>query len=190
MKTKSSHLPLLLVISLVSILACACNEDGEISGQLITNGDVESGSGHPYGWWKNDGNGMYNVEWTDELSYSPKKSLKISTQVADTSEFAIWGQTIPFNIPNGSAVRLNAKVKGNLSGDGAAIAMRGDNEEGSSEQFVTTQNSVLINGQFDWTEYHVKFDEVEAGTMEIHVFLIYLPNTTGEVYFDDISLTF
>ena len=190
MKTQLSGLSILFSLSIALILAGACSENDGISGQLISNGNVESGSGYPRSWWKNTGQGKYDVDWSDKVSYSPTKSLKISTQVADTSAFALWGQTIAFNIPNGSAVRLSVKVKGNLTGDGVAIAMRGDNEEGSSEQFVTTQTSVPINGQFDWTEYTIKFDKVEAATKEIHVFLIFMSNTTGEVYFDDVSLTF
>ena len=88
---------------------------------------------------------------------------------------------------------LEVKIKSNLIGEGISIVIRGDNTvhpTGTAEQFVTTQGSSPISGTFDWTDYGVKLANVDASTQSLTVYLVYLQNTTGEVYFDDISLTY
>jgi hypothetical protein len=85
------------------------------------------------------------------------------------------------------------KIKSKLEGTGASIAIRGDDTfppSGSAEQFVTTQAITPISGTFAWTEYTIKLDDVETATRSLTVYLMILPNTTGEAYFDDVSLSF
>jgi len=85
------------------------------------------------------------------------------------------------------------KIKSNLTGDGVSVAIRGDNTTqptGTGEQFVTTQGTSTISDTFDWTDYSIKLSNVDASTKSLTVYLNYLPNTTGEVYFDDISLAY
>ena len=171
----------------------SCNKDDVRSGQLLNNSDVETGSTTPNSWYFSTGEGKYNVTWTDTESFSPSKSLKISTQTADHTDFAAWGQTINTNLPTGKSVTLKVKVKGNMTGVGISLVIRGDdtpNPSGNAEQFITTQVSLPISGTFDWTDYSVTLDHVDASTRSLIVYLVYLPDTTGEVYFDDISLTF
>lgn len=189
-----SQIYLLLIVA-ISILN-SCKKDNvqpDQTGQLAINGSVEKGSARPEGWTFDNGQNKYEVVWTNQESFSPTRSLKISTKVADASSFSFWAQTISDSLPTGKSVTLKVKIKSNLTGQGSAIALRGDNAldlSGSAEQFATTAGSISITGVFDWKEYKVKLDKVEATTFSLSVFLLYLPNTTGEVYFDDIELVY
>jgi hypothetical protein len=81
-----------------------------------------------------------------------------------------------------------------LSGPGVSLAIRGDDTtslNGSgAEQFSATEGKISISGTFDWKEYQVKMVNVKADIKSLTVFLIYMPGTQGEVYFDDVSLTY
>lgn len=183
----------LLTFLITPLLLSNCKKDDVQPGQLISNSDVEVGSLTPNGWWFFTGEGKYNVTWTDTESFSPRKSLKISTQTAESTEFAFWAQTINTNLPTGKSVTLKVKVKGNMTGVGISLVIRGDdtsNPSGAAEQIVSTEGTSPISGTFDWTDYSIKLGNVEVSTQSITIYLVYLPNTTGEVYFDDISLTF
>ena len=173
------------------VLFIGCKDDDE-GIQILTNPDVETGDVLPNGWYLSSGQGKYAVIWTDDESYSPSKSLKISTPVSDPADFAFWGQSITENIPLGEDIVLRVKIKADLIGDGVAIAIRTDDTAPSDyqgEQFATTQGNT-ISGTFDWKEYSVKLEEVHKDTKTVTVYLIYLSNTSGEVYFDDIMLTY
>ena len=178
------------------LILSGCKEDDvEPSqlGQLAINGSVEEGTTRPEGWTFDNGQGKYDVTWTDQESFSPSKSLKISTQVKDALSFSFWVTTVSDSLPTGKSVTLKVKIKSNLTGQGSAIALRGDDAfglSGSAEQFVTTSGSINITGTFDWKEYKIKLDKVDPTTFNLSVFLLYLPNTTGEVYFDDIELVY
>jgi hypothetical protein len=57
-------------------------------------------------------------------------------------------------------------------------------------QFASTEGTIKINGTKDWTTYTVELKEkVRSDINNIRVFLFYLPETSGTVYFDDASLT-
>jgi|GEM_PF-950783 hypothetical protein len=200
-------LPLLftcLAFSIILITGCGedeiasgqfnrCTDDELEPGQLISNGNVEAGSTSPCSWWKTDSYGKYNLTSTDQESFSGRKSLNISIQNAHTDAFAYWGQTITTNIPIGMDVTLRAKIKGDLEGEGVSIALRGDDTtspSGPDAQFISTQYKTKITGQFNWKEYSIKLDNVDSSTQSLTVYLIYLPKTTGHVFFDDISLTY
>jgi hypothetical protein len=88
---------------------------------------------------------------------------------------------------------LKVKAKGNLTGQGISIAIRGDDANsvnGYAKQFATTQGTSPISGTFNWTEYSVKLNNVDASLESITIYVIFLNNTFGDVYFDDISLTY
>lgn len=193
---KNKLIPILIGIFVVLLTAFTfqgCKKDEVQPVQLVSGGDVETGSSTPNGWWSYTGQNNYSVIWTDEQSFSPKKSLKISTLIANTSDFAFWAQTISANIPIGKDVTLKVKVKSNLTGDGVSIVIRGDDfvyPEGSAEQFITSQGMFPISGDFDWKEQSITLTKVSSTIKSLTVYLIYSQNTTGEVYFDDISLTY
>jgi len=192
MKTLKRNLGILTLISLSSFLL-SCDDDEAGKNQLIVNGDVEAGATFPNSWWFNTGNNQYETAWTDQESYSAKKSLQISSPATHTSGFAFWAQTITSNLPIGKGVTLSVKIKGDLVGEGVSIAIRGDNTsvpDGSGEQFITTQGSESITGTFDWTDHSITLSSVDATTKSITIYFVFLPNTKGKVYFDDVSLTF
>ena len=86
---------------------------------------------------------------------------------------------------------MRIKTK-NLIGEGAAIAIRCDDDTlgpGEPEQFYTTENKINITGTKDWESYSIEMDEaVETNITSIRIFMMFLPNTSGTVYFDYVSL--
>ena len=131
-----------IVAMLIALTFQSCKKDEIQPVQMILGGDVESGISLPTEWWFNTGQNNYTVTWTEEQSFSPKKSLKMSTQTMNANDFAFWAQTISTNIPVGRDVTPKVKVKANLSGQGISIVIRGDDtviSDGSAEQFKTTQ---------------------------------------------------
>lgn len=161
--------------------------------ELLINGGLEIGSGTPNGWFNNAPCPNTNVSWTEEEAFSPRKSLKISNTTLESDCFSYWGQTLNTDIPTGKSLTLRVRIKAQLEGQGVSIVIRGDdtpNISGFAEQFATTQSVSPISGTFDWTEYSISLSPVEETTQSLTVYLVYLENTTGDVYFDDVSLEF
>jgi hypothetical protein len=111
-----------------------------------------------------------------------------------------WGDAyIQFSIPFylitllDKNITLNVYIKAvGLLGQGVFIAIRGDDAAtptGNAEAFVTTQGHQQINGSFDWKNFIVTMDKVPANIKSLTFYLIYSSNTSGTVYFDDVSLT-
>ncbi len=182
----------LLTIFLSSmILLSSCEKDEDFIAGFLNNGSVEMGTGTPDDWFLSTGNNSYDVVWTDEDSYSGDNSLRISTGTQNSSDFAFWAQSFNSDIPFGESVTLSVWIKGELTGNGVSIAIRGDDTEtiqGSAEQFVSTQGASSITGNFDWTQYSITLDSIDADIKILTVYLIFLTETTGTVYFDDIQL--
>jgi len=172
---------------LMTILTSCEKKDNQ--SELIVNGNVESGLGVPNDWWPSAEKDNFNLMWTEEYSFSPKKSLMISRQTKSATDFTYWTQVIYNNIPIGKTVTLKVKIKGNLTGDGISIAIRSDSDT-EMLQFVSSENISRIGGTFDWSEYSIQMPKIDVSTESLLIFLVYLPNTTGEVYFDDISLSY
>jgi len=179
------------------ILFSSCNKDNEpvdedIVVEFLKNTTLEEGvNGIPDGWFSTDDNNIYELDWTTDESHSPNKSLSITAERGDTTEFAFWGQNFNVDIPHGEDVTLTVWVKSNLLGNGVSIAIRGDDTEfpeGSGEQFASTQGNIDITGSFDWSKYSVTLENVDTDIKSVTVYLIYLPETAGTVYFDDIQL--
>lgn len=192
MKTQKHH-SLFLLMALSFMIFSACSDEDEVQpGQLLSNTDVETGSDRPNSWWYSTGQDRYDLSWTEEESLSDSRSLTISTQLADTAEFAFWAQTINNDLPYGRDVTLRVNIKGNLSGEGVSIVIRGDDTSqpsGRAEQFMTSQGSIPISGNFEWEEFSVRLAEIDASMKSLTVYLVYLENTSGEVFFDDVTLT-
>jgi hypothetical protein len=193
MKTQIIYLFFATILMLASIMLNGCSKDEsqEFYGPLLTNGNVESGSSTPDGWNYATSEQGFNFNWTSLESFSPSHSLGISTSVSHAN-IAAWIQTISKNLPCGHRVVLKAKIKCNLTGDGVAVVMRGDDTvtpSGSAEEFASTQTMFTINGTSDWKDWYIATSSNLSNTIKsITAYLIYLPNTTGEVYFDDIEL--
>ena len=179
-------------LALVSIILLAsCNKDNDMVVDLLSNGNVELGVTSPDDWFSLSENDKHDVAWTEEESHSPDKSLSISIETADSTNMALWTQTFNSNIPHGESVTLQLQIKANLIGEGVCIAIRGDDTDfalGNGEQFVSTQGTNSITGNFDWTEFSVTLNRVDSDIKSLSVFLVYLKETSGTVYFDDIRL--
>ena len=176
-------LPLLMIV-----LSCS-KKEVKPSVQLFTNTDMETGANSPFGWWFN-GNGSSAVFVWSNQAYSGTHSLEITspTSLADVS---YWGQSVTQNIPYGSNLTLNVRIKGNVTGAGIAVAIACLNASSTSQaqQFSTTQGTYTINGNFDWTSYTVSLSGVHSDITEIRTYLMLLPDAAGTAYFDDVTLT-
>jgi len=180
----------LIVLMLAVVLLQACEKDDVSPNQLLKNTDVEKSLGTEYTWWNNGRGSNFTAEWTEENSFSTSHSLKLSRTTVDVTNFWYWGQNYTGVIPVGKELKLKVKIKAvDLAGYGASIAIRCD-DASTGLQFESTQDKLNIKGTFDWTEYTVSIGSVNSEVTNIYVFLIYLTNTTGAVYFDDITLTY
>ncbi len=193
METQKFYLFFTTILILASIMVNGCSKDEsqEFYGPLLKNGNLESGSSTPDGWNYATTEQGFNFTWTNLESYSPSHSLGISTSVSHAN-IATWTQTISENLPFGHQMVLKTKIKCNLIGDGVAIVIQGDETvtpSGSAEEYASTQTMFKISGTADWRDWAIATSSNLNNTIKsITVYLIYLPNTTGEVYFDDIEL--
>jgi hypothetical protein len=154
---------------------------------LPINGSFETG---PDGWKKAEGTD--NLAWTAEAGRSPTKSLKITSSAKQEGILA-WIYTYSGPIPADGNIRLKVFCKTQaLHGNGAALTVRADDTsapEGQAELYATTQGLKSITGSRDWFEYMVFLPpHARKNIKSITIYLIMLPQTTGTVYFDDVSL--
>jgi len=158
----------------------------------LQNTDFETGSSYPENWWQGATNSnSFQISYVDDVSHSSSHSAKITSKGSD-SEFSFWAQTILADQFVGKSAELKVNMKAeNILGDGIAIAIRGDDTESPrniAEIFSTTQGDQQISGTFDWKSFSVNTDKIPENIKSITIYLIYLPNTSGTIYFDDVSL--
>ena len=186
---------LLFLFSFAGLFGACKKEEAQPQAPLIANGDIEQQFA---GWlFSYDGqhpsnpNG-YAYGFTAEAASSPTYSLKLNcNQVKNDTAFSYYGQQkiTTTNIPVGAKLTLKARIKTvDIKGKGLSLAIRGDKVD-QPVFFVSTEGKTLINGTKDFTEYTVTLDSYPGGIDNLLIFLLYLPQTTGAVYFDDISLT-
>lgn len=178
-------------LCLLICMFISCKKEDTFQTQLLKNSDMELNSSLDQSW-VSGGNGTeagFIYGWTNEESFSPVNSLNISRTVIEAENYWYYEQIYSREIPLGRDLMLNAKIKGvNLVGRGISIAIRCDGAD-PNIQFETTQGVKTINGTFDWTNYSVKLHKVNSAVTSIHVYLTYLPKTTGTAYFDDVTLS-
>lgn len=161
---------------------------------LLENGHFELGYNEPAAWCaKIIGYNDYEISWATEQYISPNHSIKLKLDTLRHSDsFSFWKQSITFGIPIQIEFVLTAFIKlENIIGNGVAIAVRCDDElrpSGVAEAFFTTQGSYLLAGTEDWDQYTITTTDIPTNTKSMTVYLIFLPQTTGTVYFDNISL--
>ena len=180
------------VFLLLLFISCNEEEDQTIS-QLLANTDIEQGSVAPAGWITNqlDGSGLEFI-WNEQEASSGSRSLQIQKISDETEVWGYWAQIFQGDIPHGKNIELSAMIKGNdIQGTGISISVRADREglASSEGQFVTTQGTIPINGTFDWKNERIVLNDLKPDVSRILVFLIYLQETTGEIYFDDVTLS-
>jgi hypothetical protein len=187
-------LPLTLFIFFA--LCTSCSKSDVQPTQLLVNGNMEDGTTVANNWYNSyDLGGSitdFSRVWSTQEFSSGSHSLSISrTATPNSTDFVAWAQTDSTMIPIGKTLTLSVKIKGeNLVGTGVSIAIRTDRSKTVYDlQFISTQGQTSITGTFDWTTYSVKLTGVQSTVSYIDVYLVYLTNTTGTVYFDDASLT-
>jgi hypothetical protein len=185
----------LFVLMMLVVFACSKDDVNEqpVLTQLLLNSNMELGGTQPQNWY-DYGSGPVSdfvVNWTSQDFYSASKSLMIARTVSDPTNFWDWGQVYEGSMSPGKDLLLSIQVKGvNLSGQGVSLVIRGDGADGKvvANQYVTTQGHIDIKGTFGWTKHAVRLNSLSSNVKKIYVFLVYLPGTTGEVYFDDATL--
>ena len=185
---------LLVLVSILFVTSCWLNPDDDQEIQLLQNTNVEDGTTDPL-YWNYGQTGTCPDEWATTHYRSSSHSLKVSCATSDSGNWGYWCQVVTDNLPIGSKPILKAYIKtDSLNGEGASIAIRGDDTttpEGYAEVFTSTGDSIPIQGTMDWTLFSIQLNEVVPSDIEsITVYLILLPNTSGDVYFDDITLTY
>ena len=161
-------------------------------GALLRNGSLENGFGKPKGWWNKT---IPNKAlWTKKQSYNAERSIAIKS-LKDKGGFSFWAQTIKADSISGKSPILKVFIKAEeLAGQGAAIAIRCDDTlkpDGNAEIFSTTQNRIKIIGNTDWMEYSVQLNtNISDDIKSVTIYLILLPESSGTVYFDEISLSY
>ncbi|MCC5612758.1 hypothetical protein LC612_40240 [Nostoc sp. CHAB 5834] len=181
------------MLSLVLLVNSCKKEEVQPQNPLIANGNIEQ---EFQNWFFNydlqnlTNPNEYAYGFTTEAASSPKYSLKINcNQVKNDTAFCYYGQQkiSTATIPIGAKVTLKAKIKTALKGNGVSLAIRGD-KNNRDVFFVSTQGKTSITGTQEFTEYSVFIDSYPGGIDNLLIFLVYLPRTTGYVYFDDVSL--
>jgi len=158
------------------------------SGMLV-NLDMETDEG----WWFWGPSGTEQGFSTEE-ALSGLRSIRLAHPVATgEGEFSFAGQYTPVEDPSEKKFTLTVRMKlENVTGQGVAIAIRGDTEgapSGYGEAFATTQGKRSLVGTTDWMDVTVELDRLEANINSIAVYLILLSETSGTVYFDDLELS-
>ena len=187
----------LALLTLATLFGACKKEEAQPQVQLVQNGNVEQ---KIQNWFFNydaanlkNPNG-FDFGFTAEAASSPQYSLKINCNtVKSESAFCFYGQTLATpTIATGAKVTLNASIKTvNLKGKGVSIALRGDklvNGQNTQVFFTTTQGKASITGTDEFKTYSVTLDSYPGNVDTLIIFLVYLPETTGAVYFDDVSL--
>jgi hypothetical protein len=180
-------------LALLIILICmffSCKKEDPIPTQLLKNTDLESG----FSGWDNYGSTAYGFNFkptlTTEESFSPTHSLILNCESADDINWHCWSQLYEGKMPVGEDLTLSVRIKAvNLTGHGVSINIAAfDGVSQIALQTATTEGLTSITGTFNWTEYNITLPNLYKAVTKIFITLIYYPNTTGKVYFDDITL--
>ena len=188
------------IFSLFLLYFSCDNNNDEVNPQLIQilqNSDMELGNlgnTRPQNWQIHSypEGGQHDFVWTDQVYYSPTRSVMISSSISYDSIGAGWMQVLNYNIPHNQDIKLTVQIKAEeLVGDGASIIIRADNTiQQEMLKFASTEGDIDINGTFDWKEYSIEMDSVPEATNIIYIWLAFLANTTGTVYYDNAELTY
>lgn len=132
------------------------------------------------------------IDSTGDPANPIRLGLRSDTQV-DNDDFALWRKDFDSpDIEEGASVRLRVTVElENVQGDGVAIALRGDDLNGPQGELVffeTTQRRRTLSGTVSNLKFDLTLPNYSRETDRFTVFLLLLANTSGTVYFDDISL--
>ncbi len=191
-----------LSLLLIGVLgACTIDEEVGLYVGLDLNGDMEEvdpvNENYALGWTLRAANfnppNNYTYRRTDAYAASGSYSIMLKAEEVDSpDEFWYLLQEIEaLDIPVGVPLSLSVKVKTvNLQGQGFEIALSGQHEY---EQFSGIYRSSYevtrqVSGDTDWTEYTLDVPAFPNNIRQLNILLVLSPNTTGEVYFDDLRI--
>jgi hypothetical protein len=131
---------------------------------------------------------------SSEHAFSRSHALKIAVE-NPVSEIFAWYLTLADKLPLNKEITLKVSVKtDNLRGQGVALTVRADETAFPANRillFNTTRDQLVITGSSDWQEYSLALKgKIPMSAKSISIYLLYLPRTTGSVYFDDIGIEF
>lgn len=120
-------------------------------------------------------------------------TITSTTTEGDSNQFSRWRYQIAKpDIPETATLKLTATVSGEaITGQGVSIVVRTDSglaENRVVSGFGTTEGETLIEGTFDKKEFSTEINYVPSEIEALYVFLVFLPETKGKVYFHDVKL--
>lgn len=186
-----------LTFAVIAILTACSHSPVKPEGlELLLNGDVEEGLARPAHWdyWgtTSETSNLYKFRWEYGEYRSASHSLKISlNDISDPLEFAYWYQRIPIEPGThaGRTLKLSSFIKlAEVTGYTVCLVIRANYPSGELVGFATTQGKIGIKGTKDWSSYSVELKDLSEEADEIMIYLLLGTETTGTVYFDDISL--
>lgn len=191
----------LIAFILFFTFACSFDDEVRMYVSLDSNGDMEEvdpvNSSYALGWSLRAENfnppNNYTYRRTDKYAASGSYSAMLKADEVDSpDEFWYLIQEIDIqDIPLGAELTLRIKVKTvNLQGKGFEVAMYGQHEFEPHSGIYRSSYEVTkqVSGDNDWEEYVMQIPAFPSNLRNLNVLLILSPNTTGEVYFDDLKL--
>ncbi|MEL7534843.1 MAG: hypothetical protein AAFN10_26295 [Bacteroidota bacterium] len=157
---------------------------------MLENNDFEESANDYTGWFANNSSGTVAI--SREESRSGDQSIILRSLASGNSIGFIAQNFREFEV--GKRVKLSAYIKlKELEGEGLSIVVRGDTDDlnPAAEWFHTTQGKVLITGDHKWQEYTLTTEDVIPDNItNLTVYVVYLNNTSGSAWVDDISLNY
>ncbi|MFK7923962.1 MAG: hypothetical protein AB8H47_18530 [Bacteroidia bacterium] len=178
--------PILLAILFLS----ACQPDPVLEPDLLNNNDFEASDNDYSGWFANNSAGTVAI--SRQESRSGKQSILLSSLASGNNFSFIAQEFSTFEVERKLKLSAYIKLK-EVEGEGLSIVVRGDTPlpNVNAEWFYTTQGKVQISGTHKWTEYTLITDDIiPANITRLTVYVVYLANTSGSAWVDDISLDY
>ena len=157
--------------------------------QLLTNGSAENGA---TGWWNAEAGPNQTVDITTAHAADGSHSLRITSEAAHRN-LSHWAQTVQVEVdsPVDLELRLQMRME-EVDGDGIAFVIHGDDTrdlEDTVEVWATTEFDRTYLGSADWQTITLRLTGLTADVEWVRIFLVMGRETTGVVYFDDVTLT-
>ena len=171
------------------LLIINCGKENRI--ELLSNSSVEQGTSEPDSW-RNLKHSDCTFEWSTECYVSHSHSLKISRDISSkTVGYGRWVQTTDVDIPTGKELTLSVSIKlEDVTGNGVFFELLCYDNDTNDPPKVhkTSTEQIYLLGTKDWERYSIKLLNTPPNIESIMVFLCL--NSTGTVYFDDITLSY
>ncbi|MEL6589649.1 MAG: hypothetical protein AAFQ68_06190 [Bacteroidota bacterium] len=178
-----------LVLSL-SLILTACEPDSFRQTDLVDNYDFEASQNDYPGWFINNLAGT--VALSDQKSRSGDQSMILRSD--DTGDDLIFVGQFINRFEKGKKVKLSAYLRlDDVEGEGLSLVVRGDTDASNSpaEWFYTTEGKIHIAGKHRWKEYTLTTEDVVPDNInQLTIYVVMLPNTSGQAWVDDISLDY